>query len=278
MIPDWQTNKVYFSDHLVKNFPKGHANIEKALKDLQIEPHYLSDTKDVWARDFMPVQIIEDEFIEYRYDPDYLQGKWKSLRGLKSCPDIVCTRNKLPETIKSDLIIDGGNIVKAENTIILTDKVAIENHLTKTEVTKQLKNTFQVDKVVLIPWYKKDKFGHADGMVRFIDETTVLLNDIEKYNKPLIRKLQESRLEIQWLKFDSHKKNKYRWAYLNFLQIENAMLIPKLDHNEDDQALEQLKNIYRTSIDEKRIVQVDVKDIVEKGGGALNCISWTINE
>jgi len=277
MIPDWKTNKLYFSDRLAKDYPENYANIEKALKDLQIEPHYLTDTKDIWARDFMPVQISEDEFIEYRYDPDYLQGKWKGLRDLKSYPDIVCTRNKLPGTIKSDLIIDGGNVVKAENAVILTDKVAVENRMTKTEVTKQLKNTFEVDKVVLIPWYKdEEEFGHSDGMVRFINDSTVLLHQNDQDNPKLIRKLQESRFDIQWLIFDGHKKNKYSWAYLNFLQIENAMLVPKLGNNEDEQAFEQLKNIFKSSIDEKRIVQVDVKKLVENGKGALNCISWTI--
>ncbi len=276
MIPDWKTNKVFFSDRLVKDYPGNHANILTALKDLQIEPHYLTDTKDIWARDFMPVQISKDEFIEYRYDPDYLLGIWKGFRDSKSYPDIVCTRNKLPGTIKSDLIIDGGNVVKAENAIILTDKVAVENRMTKTEVTNQLKNTFNVDKVVLIPWDKKEIFGHADGVVRFINDNTVLLHQIEEGNPKLIRKLKESRLDIQWLKFDAPKRLKNGWAYLNFLQIDNALLIPKLGFDEDEQAFEQLKNIFKSSIDEKRIVKVDVNDIVMKGGGALNCISWTI--
>ena len=75
MIPDWQTNKVYFSGRLEIDYPTIHSNIQHALIDLKIEPQYLTGTKDVWARDYMPIQIMKDEFIEYRYDPDYLQGK-----------------------------------------------------------------------------------------------------------------------------------------------------------------------------------------------------------
>jgi agmatine deiminase len=278
MIPDWQTNRVYFSSRLKTDYPLSHANIENTLYELKIKARYLSDTKDIWARDYMPIQQNTNKFIEYRYDPDYLQGKRKGYRDLKTYPDIVCNRNNLPRTIKSDLILDGGNVVKSENSIILTDKVAIENRLLKSETINQLKKTFDVEKVILIPWFKKEKFGHSDGIVRFINEKTVLLHEIDKANSKLLRKLQENKIKIEWLEFNVIKKDKLNWAYLNFLQIENALLIPRLGIDEDDQAFKQIKNHYKNFIDEKRIMQVFIRDIVEKGGGALNCISWTIKE
>lgn len=278
MIADWQTNKVYFSSRLEIDYPKSYSNIVNAFNNLQIEPFYLTDTKDVWARDYMPIQIGRDKFIEYRYDPDYLQGKRKGYRNLKTYPDIVCDRNNLLPTIKSDFILDGGNVVKSENSIILTDKVAVENRLTKTEAINHLKKIFEVDNVILIPWYKKEKFGHSDGVVRFINESTVLLHEIDINNFPLIRKIKESRIDIKWLEFDVYKKSKLNWAYLNFLQLENAMLIPKLEIDEDEQALEQIKKLYKDYIKPQRIVQVNVRDLVEFGGGALNCISWTIQK
>jgi agmatine deiminase len=278
MIADWQTNRIYFSSRLKKDYPTSYANIEKILQDLNIKAHYLTDTRDIWARDYMPIQIQNDKFIEYRYDPDYLQGKRKGYRDVKTYPDLVCNRNNLPKTIKSDLILDGGNVVKSENCIILTDKVAIENRLLKSETVNQLKKTFEVEKVILIPWYRREKFGHSDGVVGFINEKTVLLHEIDKTNHQLIRKLQENKIEIKWLEFDVIKKDKLNWAYLNFLQIENALLIPKLGIDEDDQAFRQIKNHYKYIIDEKRIMQVFIRDIVEKGSGALNCISWTIKE
>ena len=162
MIPDWQTNKVYFSGRLEIDYPTIHSNIQHALIDLKIEPQYLTGTKDVWARDYMPIQIMKDEFIEYRYDPDYLQGKRKEHRDIKTYPDIVLAHNNLPVTIKSDLILDGGNVVKSESSIILTDKVAIENRLTKAETVNRLKRTFKVDKVILIPNISEENFPYSD--------------------------------------------------------------------------------------------------------------------
>lgn len=276
MIADWQTNKIYFSSRLGIDYSTSHANILNALNTLQIEPLYLTDTKDVWARDYMPIQLRKDKFIEYRYDPDYLQGKSKGYRDLKTYPDIVCNRNNLPTTTKSDLLLDGGNLVKSENSIILTDKVAIENRLTKTETINRLKRTFEVDAVVLIPWYKKEKFGHSDGVVRFIDNNTVLLHEIDKTNSTLTRKLQESKLDIIWLEFEGKKNKKLNWSYINFLQMDNAILVPKLNIEEDEQALEQIQKHFKSFVDAKRVVQVEIRDLVETGGGALNCISWTI--
>ena len=52
-----------------------------------------------------------NQYIEYRYDPDYLQGHWKGCRDSKTYPDVVCDALKL-KTEKSDLIMDGGNLVK----------------------------------------------------------------------------------------------------------------------------------------------------------------------
>jgi agmatine/peptidylarginine deiminase len=276
MIPDCQTNKVYFSGRLKINYSTSHANIQNALGALQIEPLYLTDTKDVWARDYMPIQVGEDKFLEYRYDPDYLQGKSKGHRDLKTYPDIVCNRNNLLPTTKSDLILDGGNLVKSENSIILTDKVSIENRLTKTETINQLKRTFEVDTVILIPWHKKEKFGHSDGVIRFINDNTVLLHEIDKTNSTLIRRLHESNLNIIWLEFEGKKNKKLNWTYINFLQMDNVILVPKLNIDEDEQALVQIQKHFKIFVDTKRVVQVEIRDLVETGGGALNCISWTI--
>lgn len=278
MIPDWQSNRVHFSGHLQIDYPKVHANIKDALNELQIEPHYLAKTKDVWARDYMPIQIENKKYIEYRYDPDYLQGKRKGYRDLKTYPDIVCSVNNLPTTTKSDLILDGGNVVKSENTIILTDKVAIENRWTKTKTINRLQEIFEVENVVLLSWYKKEKFGHSDGILRFINNNTVLINEIDKTNYPLIKKIEKNGLKIKWLEFDVVKKSKLGWAYINFLQIENVILVPKLNIPEDEQAFKQIREHYKDYVEIKRIVQVDIRELVEYGGGALNCISWTTKE
>lgn len=75
MITDKETNTIYFSEKLETYFPKTCNQIIEALKSKGIEPKFLPNTNDIWARDFMPIQVSENKFIEYRYDPDYLQAK-----------------------------------------------------------------------------------------------------------------------------------------------------------------------------------------------------------
>jgi len=180
MIEDIETNFVYFSEKLASDpkFSKAFKNIIEALEKCSIAYGFLPNTRDIWARDYMPIQIGEDKFVEYRYDPDYLQGEEK--RIVKTYPDMVCDKLGI-KTIKTDIILDGGNVIKANNSLILTDKIVQENKGLYSEdgLVEELKRVFEVDKIILIPWDKKhEPYGHADGMVRFITDNKVL---IQKY-------------------------------------------------------------------------------------------------
>lgn len=73
MITDNQTSTVYFSDLLSKKCPILNQHIAEALDENGIHYGYLSETKDIWCRDFMPIQIEEDRFVFYKYTPDYLK-------------------------------------------------------------------------------------------------------------------------------------------------------------------------------------------------------------
>ena len=127
MISDKNTNKIYFSEKLKVDYPKVCMSIESVLNSNNVSYEFLPKTKDIWARDYMPIQVSKGKFVEFRYDPDYLQGKYKGYRDLKTYPDIVCNELGI-ETIKSDIILDGGNVIKSDNCVILTDKIVVENH------------------------------------------------------------------------------------------------------------------------------------------------------
>ncbi len=76
-----------------------------------------------------------------------------------------------------DIILDGGNVVKHKDKVILTSKVFKENpDYSELNLITKLKNQLQVKQIIIIPQEPKDFVGHADGMVRFIDTDTVLVN------------------------------------------------------------------------------------------------------
>jgi agmatine deiminase len=283
MITDFDTNSIYFSELLrsVPRYKKTCDQITTILDSYQIKYSFLPNTKDIWARDFMPVQIADDTFVEYRYDPDYLHGK--KYRPIKTYPDIVCDTIGL-KTIKTELVIDGGNVIKSSNCLILTDKVVEENsHLYKRqELIEKLKEVFQVNKIVLIPWDKEDYLGHADGMIRFIDDNTVLLQGYyegydERFKQKLFGELEQNGIKWKMLKFDVQEEDEQNWAYMNFLQTKDIILMPLLNIEEDEQAFRQMSECFPEYSKRDRIKQIDMAEIL-KGGGALNCISWTVKQ
>jgi len=283
MIPDNKTNTIYLADILKPYYPKTWSEINKALKSFNITPQILLGTKDVWARDYMPIQVTMDKFVEYRYDPDYLQGDWrdKDTREYKTYPDIVCAAINQP-TIKADIILDGGNIVKSSNCVIMTDKVIQENKRTynKTKLLDKLYELFEVDKVILIPWDDKCRYGHADGMLRFINDTTVLISGFyeqvdDEFKEMILKPLKKAKLDYEWLRC-SNKEVEKNIFYINFLQTEDLILGPKLNRKtEDDEAVKEISKYFPEYAKSGRIGQVEVNDVA-KWGGALNCISWSV--
>jgi len=283
MIADKDVNVVYFSEKLRTDsrFLETCNQIISILESSGIKPEFLSNTKDIWARDYMPIQISDNKFIEYRYDPDYLQGVGKDRREIKTYPDIVCKSLNL-KTIKTDIILDGGNIVKSSNAIILTDKIVKENKRTynRIDLISRLHELFEVEKVIIIPWDTECEYGHSDGMLRFIDDDTVLISglydtDVDDFKAKILRPLEQNKINWEWLKCNNIEEEENNSVYINFLQTKDLLLIPKLNIPEDDRAVEQIKKYFPDYANKDKIAQVDMTKII-KFGGALNCITWTV--
>ena len=267
LLTDRDTNKVYFSQ-LIQDFACYHSIIEKLNKH-NIEHETLSCTQDYWVKDFMPIQTSDKKFIQYVYSPDYLRNKINYITDPSTCCKLLEIR-----TNPLNLIIDGGNIIKCSDCIIMTDKVFIENsNYSKLHLINMLETFFGCE-IIFIPCDRNEVYGHADGMVRYIDENKVLLNNYGDYDKIFrnkIMKVLQTHFNIVELSYKISKPSIYNWAYINYLQIGNLILLPTLSIDEDAQALEQFCRIFPT----QKIEQVNVSEIVPLGG-ALNCISWQI--
>lgn len=280
MITDNHTNTVYFSGLLPEKCPILNAHLTESLRQHGVSYAYLSGTKDIWCRDFMPIQIEEDRFVFYKYTPNYLQDK----RWLRFQTDPVAVFNNeanklqsyLDKSIVIDLIVDGGNVVKCGDTIVMTEKFFVENKdKTRSEVERILRDAFQCD-IIFLPWDKNEIFGHSDGIVHYAGNNKVLLtnyNDISPYYYSRFRKALEKRFEVISLKYHTKRKHARSWAYINFLQVGNLILVPQLGLEEDKQALEQIGN----ALPGCDVVGIPAIEAVRKGG-ALNCISWNIKK
>ena len=275
MITDNETNTVYLADGIRHYMPMA-INLFEALHREGIDLHSLRHTesrKHVWVRDFMPIQLSSNRFLQYRYSPDYLKNdpdyipKYETIcRGLH----LKCK--------KTNLVIDGGNIVKLKDKVIMTDKVLKENpQYPKHDLIARLEKDLECE-VCLIPWDRYEIFGHADGMVRPLTNGDLLLNNYVDFDKSLrerlLSKLKAHGFRIEELHYDLPRPSKQSWAYLNFLQVKNRIFVPILGLPEDTLALRQLRDFYP---DYKVIPVPGCQDLV-RDGGALNCVSWTVWE
>ena len=270
MITDEQTNKVYFSEHLTAY--KCWRNIETALKEHNVPFGLMPDTKDIWARDFMPIQKGHHSFLGYEYNPDYLQDEQEYItRNVRNCYDF--SRKFLTVL---DAIIDGGNVIKCGNKIIMTDKLFIENKGKERETFQEYLEELFGCELVIIPWDKEEKYGHSDGMVRYVEPGHVVINHYADFDELLrekiIKALEPHFNQISELHYREYARIK-SWAHINFLRVGNIIFVPQMNIASDIMAIEQLQKIYSGC----EIVPVEVDGVVKKGG-ALNCISWNLKE
>ena len=278
MIADNQTNILYLADTLPKNYSNFYKKFEKLLKANKVNFQLLENTKDVWAVDYMPIQISEKEFVRFTYNPKYLQTQ--KYRKTISDTDSICNVLNI-ETIKSDLIIDGGNVTKTTDKVIMTDRVFLDNpSIEKKVLIKQLENYFKIDKLFFVPEQPKDFTGHSDGMVRFVDNQTVIINDYQKEKSEFYRAFEiaihNTGLDYIKIPYNPYGNANYDMAngdYINFLQMENILVIPTFGIKEDDITIKQLEEVFKGH----KIVTIDGNDIA-KDGGVFNCISWNIKQ
>lgn len=278
MITDNQTTTVYFSSLLPEKCPILNKHLVEALDENRIHYAYLSKTKDIWCRDFMPIQIEEDCFVFYKYTPNYLEDALH----LQTNTEVVFRAGEnqlqhlLQNAVSIDLVLDGGNVVKCGNTIAMTEKVFVENKdKTLSGVERILKDAFRCD-ILFLPWDHQEKFGHSDGIIHYAGDGKVLLTnygDISPYYYRRFRKALEKHFEVIPLKYQIKRPHARSWAYINFLQIGELVLVPQLGFEEDEQALEQIGN----ALPGCNVFGIPALEAVRRGG-ALNCISWNIKQ
>lgn len=118
---DSKTNKVFFSACFTQTYRKCKKSIMEALKAKGIEiGSNIRQTKDIWARDYMPIQIDENKFMRYKYTPDYLVKVPGMSKFITDKPDCDFLKDK--DIVDCNLVLDGGNVVVCGNKIILTEK------------------------------------------------------------------------------------------------------------------------------------------------------------
>ena len=277
MIIDPQTNFLYLADTLPLKYPEFHQRFEQLLKRCGISFSILPHTKDVWAADYMPIQVAPDHYVQFVYNPDYLRStaKWRNTitDTRKVCEAIGIS------PVLSPVVLDGGNVSRSSDCVILCDKLFTENPaIAEKDLIRQLQDLFEVSKIVLVPSHLFDFTGHSDGVLRWYDRHTVLINDYTNDPTGFGLRLRMA-LHNAGLSYISIPYNPYRnqsdgdatGEYINFLWMEQAIILPVFGLKEDEQAVRQFEQLFPG-----KIIETIPASELAANGGVLNCISWNV--
>jgi len=294
--------EVYFSSLLEKTpkYQKDFETIKEVLYKHKVAYELIEGTKDIWARDYMPITNSKGALIQCRYEPSYL----KNHLHLQTNPDEVRIDGKRVCETGLSVNLDGGNYVRKGKKVIISDRVFSENVKEdyseknnvraaslnkvfapldsdrKRKLVRDLERFLEVE-VIIIPAINAayDMTGHSDGYVRFVNENLVLVNEFENefqyFVKVCIQAFKKHNLDyIEMPTFyhdDKEHPNSAMGCYVNYLELDDLIIFPIFGIKPvlDDRALRLIKRVFP----HKTIEPIIINDIA-KQGGLMNCISW----
>lgn len=261
---------LYFSSQLnIQKYKPAADRLFAALDLFNIKYKLLNNTNDIWLRDYMPVKTKSGKYVSFRYEPSYLAGDPQLRTNFKTdiAPHFV-----LPVTY-SNINLDGGNVVfsPSKTKAVITDRVFSENpEYDKNTLLLELEKLLEAS-VLIISSLKSDMTGHADGMVRFVDENTIVTNAPLSpfgFETKVKKSLQNHGIEVLDFPYFDSNGDSAIGCYLNFLETGQAIFLPVFSVDTDNKAVQTAKHIFH-----KAIIPVNINEIAADGG-LLNCISW----
>lgn len=267
---------IYISEWLRK-YPEVYESLCTAFEKSGVNWHFLDHTAEVWARDYMPLHLNDGKYVAFNFCPDYLsdnKGKYVT------CQDFVIRNMNIDLVARLDIKLDGGNVVRCGDKTIMTDKIISENpNIRPLKLIDTIEKTMNTE-LILIPWDMEEPFGHADGMVAYIGNGKLLMNNygqMGEETKPFrlrLHKILDCHFDVIELSY-SGRLRKDAWCYLNYVETPKTVIIPGLSKDfgceNDRSAVKVFSNLFP----DKEIVQVYAAPLV-RHGGALHCVTWEL--
>ncbi len=278
MLTDWENDVICVSDRFEPTHPVLPDRLRGILGDHGIRLSTIRGTRDIWCRDYMPVQVRLGKFVRFRYAPGYLQGYEHLITDF----DELAPISEIGTCRRSDLVLDGGNVVGWGGRCILTDRIFRENpDFARDELLGILRELLRVDDLIVIPVEPGDVVGHADGVVRFLTDGLVVINDYSVIAPWYGRRLRSilRRAGLEWAEVPYRPEDvvcdgipSAVGCYANFLMVKGLIVVPAFDLPEDDLAL----RIIEEHAGPSAVTSLDCTDLAREGG-VLNCVTWSIS-
>jgi agmatine/peptidylarginine deiminase len=234
-----------------------------------------SDVIDIWMRDFST--ISPERMVAFEYAPDYLSS-WDSTYIQNSFKLFARKYNLSIE--KSGLVLDGGNVVDNHvDKAILTTRVLSDNpDWTREQIIGELQDRLGVESVALIPEEAGDTTGHSDGMVMWVSENTLLINQYdEPFRSQVLDAIYEAMPDVEIVEVEAD----YQYAVwkdfvsacglnANSILTNHFIYVPTFGNPQDDVFIEMIQ--LHT---EREIITIDAQDVCFMGG-SVRCLAWQV--
>ena len=252
------------------------------------------DSNDTWSRDFGGITVNQNNVLTVL---DFKFNAWG--KKFKYQKDNIITKNlKLKGLLKQykhesiNFVLEGGSIDSNGAGIILTTSQCLlekkrNPHLNKASIQKVLVDTLGAKKVL---WLNNgslkgdDTDSHIDTLARFVDKNTIVYQTCtnEKDENYQSLKYMENELKtftnlngekfklvaLPSIKEIYNKDDRLPATYVNFLIINNAVLVPTYNDINDKETLEIFKNLFP----KRDIIGIDCTTLI-KQHGSLHCIT-----
>lgn len=280
MIPASQANTVWVADLLKQRHRRVYKELKTKLNEAGVQLHEIKGCRDIWTQDFSPIQVSSRHYVQFTYNPSYL----RDCKHLITPPDVTTTVVPKGSTCtNSNIVLDGGAIVCSRNMGVMTSRVLQENPTyEEVKLKGEIQEFLHLDKLVVILCEQGDPFGHADSVLRMVDDRRAVINDYTwaqpSYGRELKTILKRAGIESNPITYrPTSRKSKgipsAEGCYINYLETSKAVLVPTSGTSNDETALRELQTIFS----DRTVIPLKATTIA-KHGGSLHCVTATYRQ
>ncbi|MEM7183421.1 MAG: agmatine deiminase family protein [Spirochaetota bacterium] len=241
----------------------------------------VDDIFDIWTRDFTTINPANPVQFTYTSASTPTQAESQSIQT-----SFTTFADKYSLTRgTSSYIIDGGNIVDDYNgNYITTTRFNTDNSLTSSTSKTELKSVLGATNVAIIE-PDDDVLAHSDGMVMWLENNVLLVNDYSTINSTLrtsvLAELTSSfpsativEVPVQYADNAAVSQvtniNSACGVNLNSVVTNNYVYVPTFNMSHDSSAVAKIReNTSRT------VVEIDAQNVCALGG-SVRCLTWQV--
>lgn len=270
---------------LFVNTARQHTNVI-LLADAQTMPYLegrvpdanllQANINDIWIRDF--AFVFPPNAAKFRYRPDYLNpgvASWIE----NSFYDFIDDAGIVFENY-SNVKLDGGNFVhNGVDSAIITTRIFSDNpNWTQSQLEQEITYLTGITNIAFIPEEPIDTTGHSDGMVMWIEEDVLVVNQMdEPFRTQVLTPINNAFPNITIveipLDYEYDVWNGFVSAcglHINSLVTDTHIFMPTYDQTNDAVVQSMLE-----SYTDKTIVPIDANNVCYMGG-AVRCLTWLV--